>query len=85
MTSVLDVAEWSQLHGLICVIHGESVFSTLWIGGCMGPRASLDALEREKSLAAAQNWAIFGHFSNPLPRNYTKPNKQIIKVQDVQI
>jgi hypothetical protein len=41
-TSSLNAAEWSAS----CL--GGFAFGAYWIGGCVGPRAGLDAVEKRK-------------------------------------
>jgi hypothetical protein len=36
----------SQLHNLAALPLRERAISNLWIGGCVGPRAGLDAVEK---------------------------------------
>jgi hypothetical protein len=44
LTSALDAGEWSAWSP-DRFIPGESASFTHWIGGCVGPRAGLDAVE----------------------------------------
>jgi hypothetical protein len=54
LTSALHEGEWSAS----CPGHftnGEGTPSSHWIGGWVGPRVSLDAVEKRKSLAPARD------------------------------
>jgi hypothetical protein len=54
LTSALDGGEWSGSHpGRF--IPGEIATGTHWMGGWVGPRAGLDAVEKRKSFARAGN------------------------------
>jgi hypothetical protein len=47
LTSALDGGEWSALHS-DRFTPGERPLSTHWTGGCLTPRAGLDAVTRRK-------------------------------------
>jgi hypothetical protein len=49
LTSALDGGEWSAPHPSR-FIPGERARGTHWIGGCMGPRVGLDAVEERRIL-----------------------------------
>jgi hypothetical protein len=48
LTSGVDGGEWTASRPSCCT-HGETAIGTHWIGGSVGPRASLDASEQRKS------------------------------------
>jgi hypothetical protein len=47
MTSALDGGKWEDSHS-VRFTHGDKAPSTYWIGGWVGPRAGLDALEKRE-------------------------------------
>jgi hypothetical protein len=49
LTSALDGGEWSASHSC-CFTPRENVPGTHWVGGWVGPRTSLDAVEKRKIL-----------------------------------
>jgi hypothetical protein len=52
LTLTLDGDEWSAF----CPAHsicGKRAPGTHWIGGCVGPRAGLDVMERERKISCA--------------------------------
>jgi hypothetical protein len=49
LTSALDGGEWSA-SCLCCFTPGETAIGTHWIGGWVGPRTGLDAVEKRKAL-----------------------------------
>jgi hypothetical protein len=61
-TLALDGGQWSSFHSAALPL-GKEPPSTYWIGGWVGPTASLDAMERRRTLAVPgiEPWP-----SNPL-------------------
>jgi hypothetical protein len=63
LTLALHQCEWPA-SCLCCFITGWKATSAIWIGGCVSPRACVDALETIKLLVPAGNQAIISWLSN---------------------
>jgi hypothetical protein len=76
LTSTLESGEWSALHSGCYTTHRERVPCTNWIRSSVCPRASLDAMEKQKNLTPARNWILSQH-THARARTHTQVSSHV--------
>jgi hypothetical protein len=84
LTSALDVGEWSA-SCLGCFTPRESVPNTNWIGGWVGPRASLDTVSKRKIPSPCRDSNPDHPIVQPVVSHYTDRAIQAVRLWHIMV